>query len=52
VAPRFLDHASQEEWAELVGGFAATAAAIVAAINVEDILHGDGQGPQVVPRVF
>jgi hypothetical protein len=45
VAPRFLDHASQVERAELVGGFTATAAAVVVAVNVEDILHGGGQEP-------
>ena len=36
MAPEFLDHARQ---AELVGGFAATVAAIVATISMEDILH-------------
>jgi len=43
VAPRFPDHARQAEWAELVGDFAATAATIVATIDVEDILRGGGQ---------
>lgn len=45
VAPRFPDHAGQAERVELVGNFAAAAAAIVAAVDVEDILHGGGQGP-------
>jgi hypothetical protein len=42
VVPRFLDHARQ---AKLVGGFTAAAATIVAAVNVDDILRIDGQGP-------
>jgi hypothetical protein len=37
-----LDHASQAEQAELVGGFIAATAAIVAAVDMEDILHGIG----------
>ena len=45
MALRFLDHASQAERVELVGGFAAVATAVVATINVEDILRGGGQGP-------
>ena len=45
VALWFPDHARQAERVELVDDFAATAAAIMAAINVEDILRGDGQGP-------
>jgi hypothetical protein len=44
VAPRFLDQASLAERAKLVGGFAAVAAAVMAAVNVEDILHSGGQG--------
>jgi hypothetical protein len=42
VVPRFLDHARQ---AELVGGFTVAAAIIVAAVNMDDILCIDGQGP-------
>ena len=42
VAPGFPDHPRQ---AELVGDFATIEAAIVAAVNVEDILHYSGQGP-------
>ena len=45
VAPGFSDHARLAEWAELVSSFATDAAAIVAAMNVEDILYGGGQGP-------
>ena len=42
MAPGFLDHTRQ---AELVGNFATTEAAIVATVNMEDILHCGGQGP-------
>ena len=42
MAPRFLDHASPTERAELVGGFAAATAATVATVNMEDILYGGG----------
>ena len=45
VVPRFLDHAGQAERAKLIDDFAATAVVIVAIIDVEDILHGGGQGP-------
>ena len=45
VAPGFLDHASQVELAEWVGNFTAASTIIVATVNLEDILHGDGQGP-------
>jgi hypothetical protein len=45
VEPRFLDHAEQEERAELVGDFIAVVATIVATMNMEDILRGGGQGP-------
>jgi len=45
VAPRFLNHARQAEQVELVGGFAAMMAMVVATVNVEDILRGGGQGP-------
>jgi hypothetical protein len=41
VEPGFPDHAGQEERVEMVSDFAAT----VAAVNMEDILHGGGQGP-------
>jgi hypothetical protein len=41
VEPGFPDHARQEERVELVSDFAAS----VAAVNVEDILRGGGQGP-------
>ena len=52
VALGVPDHAWQVERAELVSSFAAAAATIIATVNVEDILHGGGQGPWVVPRVF
>ena len=45
VEPEFLGHARLVERAELVGDFTATAATIMATMNVEDILHGGGQGP-------
>jgi hypothetical protein len=45
VAPRFSDHARQAEPAKLVGDFAVAAAAVVALVNMEDILCGGGQGP-------
>ena len=45
VEPRFLGHTEQAERAELVGDFATTVVTIVAAVNVEDILCGSGQGP-------
>jgi len=45
VEPEFLHHTRQEERAELVGDFTATAAAIVAAVNKEDIRRDGGQGP-------
>ena len=37
VAPGFPEHVRQEERAKLVGDFAA--------MNMEDILRGGGQGP-------
>jgi hypothetical protein len=40
-----LDYASQAKRAELVGGFAVVAATVVAAVDMEDILRDDGQGP-------
>jgi hypothetical protein len=40
-----LDHVGQAERVELVGGFAAAVASIVATVNVEDIVRGGGQGP-------
>jgi len=40
----FSDHTGQAERAELVGDFAA-AAAIVAVMDMEDILHDGGLGP-------
>jgi hypothetical protein len=45
VALGFSDHAGLEERVALVGDFATTAVAIVATMNVEDILRGGGQGP-------
>lgn len=45
LEPGFSDHAMLEEWEELVSDFITAAEAIVAAMNVEDILHGTGQGP-------
>ena len=42
AAAGFSDHASQAEHAELVGGFAAATAAIMATINMEDILRNGG----------
>ena len=54
--PGFLGHVGQAERAELVGDFADVAdaimAAVVATMNMEDILHDGGQGPSVVPRAF
>ena len=44
MEPRFLDHAGQAEQAELFGDFTA-AIAVVAMMNMEEILHGIGQGP-------
>ena len=41
MEPEFLGHVGQAERAELVGDFATMAAAM----NVEDILCGSGQGP-------
>ena len=47
--PGFLGHVGQAERAELVGDFADVAdaimAAVVATMNMEDILHDGGQGP-------
>ena len=45
VAPGFPNYTSQAERAEMVGGFATAAATVVAAVNMEDILYGGGQGP-------
>jgi hypothetical protein len=45
VEPEFLDHVRLEERVALVGDFATAVAAIVATVNVEDILRGSGQGP-------
>jgi hypothetical protein len=45
VAPKFPDHARQVELAKLVDGFATAATTVVAAVDVEDILRGGGQGP-------
>ena len=45
MVPRFLDFSRQAERVELVADFAATTAAVVAAMDVEDILRGGGQGP-------
>ena len=45
VEPGFPDHAGQAKQAELVGDFTIAMATIVAAVNVEDILRGGGQGP-------
>lgn len=42
VAPGFPKDVKQEERAELVDDFAATAAVVVATVDVEDILHGGG----------
>ena len=41
VEPGFSGHAGQAKRAELVGDFTA----IMAGVNVEDILRGVGQGP-------
>ena len=41
----FPGHAGQVEQAEPVDDFAATAVAVVAIVNVEDILCSGGQGP-------
>jgi cephalosporin-C deacetylase-like acetyl esterase len=42
VAPGFPEFVEQEKRVELVNDFAAASAAVVAAMNVEDILHGGG----------
>ena len=42
VAPGFPERVEQEKQAELVNDFAAASAAVVAAVNVKDILHGSG----------
>jgi hypothetical protein len=39
-----LEHAGQEERAELVDDFAAVVTTVVAAVNVEDFLRDGGQG--------
>lgn len=39
MEPRFLDYAGWEEWAELVSNFTAATTAIVATVNLEDILR-------------
>ena len=41
VAPGFLEHVERKKRAELVNDFAITSAAIVAAMDVEGIIHGD-----------
>ena len=45
VVPEFPDHTSQAKQVDLVGDFAATAAAVVTAMDMEDILRDGGQGP-------
>ena len=45
VVPGFLDHAGQVERVELVSGFVAAAAIVFAMVDMEEILHGSGQGP-------
>ena len=42
VMPRFSECVRPEEQDELVNNFTATANAIVAAVDVEEILHGGG----------
>ena len=42
VVPRFPEHVQLEERAELVNDFAAATDAIVAAMDVEEVIHGDG----------
>ena len=49
MEPGFSDHVGQ---AKLVDDFAAAVATIVAIMDVEDILRGSGQGPQVVPSIL
>ena len=41
VAPGFPERVEQKKRAELVNDFAATSAAIMAAMDVEGIIHGD-----------
>ena len=45
VVPGFPAHAGPAKRAELVGDFAFAASTIMAAVNMEDVLHGAGQGP-------
>ena len=45
MEPGFLDHVGQAKRVELVDDFAAATTAVVATVDVEDILHGGGQGP-------
>ena len=45
MVPGFPDHAGQAEWVELVSDFTTIATTIVAALDMEDILRGGGQGP-------
>jgi hypothetical protein len=42
VTPGFPEHARQEKWMAWVNDFAATADAVVAIVDVEEILHGGG----------
>jgi hypothetical protein len=42
VVPGFLKRVRPEERAELVNAFTATADAIVATVDVEEVIHGDG----------
>ena len=42
VVPRFSERICPEEWAELVNDFAAATNTVVAAVDVEEVIHGDG----------
>lgn len=52
MEPGFHGHAGQAEQADLVDDFAAAVAAVVATMDVEDILCGGGRGPYVVLGVL
>jgi len=51
VEAGFSDHAGREELAELVDDFTVAMAAIMATMNVEDILCGGVQGPTLFINV-
>ena len=45
VVPGFPERVRQEEQAELVNDFTAAVDAVVAAMDVEEVIHGDGWEP-------